>query len=231
MKFTIKRALAALAASTMMIAMPMSASAATKEDVVAAARGAGFLEEYVQMLQNYLNVTPFTESQYDIMVDKLYSAGSEFDKVAMQYFGKTVAQLKGQGVEDDNTQDNDDPTSPTTPNNVDPGLQKKLAEIASHLTDDQKEKIFKELKDAGKEMGVDISFEKKGEKDYIMTIKDKDGNVQLVTPIGKLVDTTGAEEEDDDVSAALILAVLGGSAALGCAGAYVIAAISKKKED
>ena len=230
MKFTIKRALAALAASTMMIAMPMSASAATKEDVVAAARGAGFLEEYVQMLQNYLNVTPFTESQYDIMVDKLYSAGEEFNDISMRYFGKTIPELKGQGGEH-NSDDSEDPTDPTTPNNVDPGLQKKLAEIASHLTEVQKEKRFKELKDAGKEMGVDISFEKKGEKDYIMTIKDKDGNVQLVTPIGKLVDTTGAEEEDDDVSAALILAVLGGSAALGCAGAYVIAAISKKKED
>lgn len=222
MKFTIKKALAAIAASAMMLAMPMSASAATEDDVVAAARGAGFLEEYVQMLQNYLNVTKFTPEQYDIMVEKLYSAGSEFDDIAMQYFGKTVAQLKGEGASVGNSNEDD---------TTDPEVQNKLKEIASHLDNKQIETIINEMKEAGKAMGVDVSFEKKGDKNYVVTVKDKDGNVQLVTPIGKLVDTTGAEESEDDISIALIAAVLGGSAALGCAGAYVIAVISKKKED
>lgn len=218
MKFTIKKALASIAAAAMIAAMPMNASAATKEDVVAAARGAGFLEEYVQMLENYLNVTPFTESQYDIMVEKLYSAGSEYDDIAMQYFGKTVDQLRiGGGGSDDNS-------------SVDPDFQNKLKEIAKHIDDKGVKKIITEMQAAAKQVGVDLSFEKKGEKEYTVTIKDKDGNVQMVMPVGKLVDTTGAEESDD-ISIALIFAVCGGSAVLGCAGAYVLASISKKKED
>lgn len=220
MKFTIKKKLAAVASAIMIAAMPMNASAATNEDVVAAARNAGFLEEYVQMLQNYLNVTKFTPEQLDIAAEKLATAGEEFDDIAMQYFGKTVAQLKGEGVSSAQGDDND----------LDPDIQNKLADIAKHLDDKQVQKIIKEMQDAGKAMGVDVSFEKKGDKEYILTVKDKDGNIQLVTPIGKLVDTTGAEESDD-ISIALILAVFGGSAALGCTGAYLLASISKKKED
>ncbi len=224
MKFTIKKTLAAVAAAAMMAAVPMSASAATKEDVVQAARDAGFLEEYVQKLANYLKVTPFNSEQYDKMISKLQNVGSQYDELALEYFGKTVEELRTPAPDDDgNDSDGDD-------NTLDPEVQKKLAEIAKKMTNKDREKIFNELIEAGKEIGVDVSFEKKGDNDYIVTVKDEDGNVQFVAPIGKLVDTTGAEE-DDDVSIALVAAVFGGSAALGCAGAYVLAAISKKKED
>lgn len=39
----------------------------------------------------------------------------------------------------------------------------------------------------------DITVEQNGDKNFIMTVKDSKGNVQLVTPIGKVVATTGAK--------------------------------------
>lgn len=248
MKHIIKKIGVTIAAAAMLAIAPISASAATEEDVVAAARGAGFLEEYVQMLQNYLNVTKFTPEQYDIMVSKLYSAGEEMDKVAIMYTGKTIAQLKGldgsgddsgsEDSDDNDTVDKDDKKnsknstgSKTTGKNNDPKVQKELEKVAQHLDSKNITNILSEMSDAAKQLGLDFSFEKRGDKNYIVTVKDKDGNVQLVTPVGKLVDTTGAQNSDDEASPVLVFGVCGGAIAAGCLGAYLIASKAKKKED
>ncbi len=212
---TFKRIAAAIAAVSVISTASMSVSAATKEDVIAAARGAGFLEEYVMVLQNWLNGNKFNSDQYDTMVGMLYGAGEEMDEVALQYFGKTVAEMKGekeQEAEENGTAVDDS----------------WLVEIADKMNDDNITEILNEMVSAGKELGLDVTFEKKGDKEYTLTVKDKDGNIQLITPIGKLVDRTGVSEEKNNAVLPLAFA---GVTAIGCAGAFVLAKSIKKGEE
>ncbi|MGN0612684.1 MAG: hypothetical protein ACI4JB_02175 [Porcipelethomonas sp.] len=227
MKNHIKRLAAAAAAISVIGTASLSVSAATADDVVAAARGAGFQEEYVQVLQNYLNVSKFTSEQYDIMVDTLYSVGSEMDDIAMQYFGTTIAGMKGAGQSSSGDSDSDDNKD------FDDSF---LKDLANKMTDDNIVSILDQMVSAGKELGLDVSFEKKSDKNYVLTVKDADGNIQLVTPIGNLVDRTGVqageltavtnESENSDLPALYILA----AAALGCTGAAALAKTAKKEE-
>ena len=165
-------------------------SAATAEDVVAAARGAGFQEQYVQVLENYLKVNKFTESQYDILVSKISSVGSDMDDMAMKYFGVTVDEMKGGS----GSGSSDSGDSGST--DIDLGDEKKnqfISDLVDKMTGEEIMNSINKIVDAGKQMGLDITVEKKGEKNFVMTVRDADGNVQLVTPVGKLVDTTGVE--------------------------------------
>lgn len=85
-----KRAVAAVSAVSVIAFGGLSASAATKEDVIAAARSAGFLEVYVQQLSNFLASNNFSSDQYDIMIGALGNIESYGDEIALQYFGKLL---------------------------------------------------------------------------------------------------------------------------------------------
>ena len=216
MKKTFKRIAAVLAAATVIGTASVNVSAATADDVVAAARAAGFLEEYVQTLQNYLNVTKFNSAQYDILVEKFSSVGEEMDDVAMRYFGKTVAEMKGEAekeAEKNGTEFDDS----------------FLSDLADKMTNDNMLDILDEMVDAGKELGLDVTVEKKAEKNFILTIKDKDGNVQLVTPVGKLVDRTGVS--DTAKSSSAVAAACAGAVVLGVTGAGVLVLRLRKNEE
>lgn len=216
MKKTIKKIAAVLAAASVIGTASISASAATKEDVIAAARGAGFLEEYVQTLQNYLNVTKFTPEQYDILVSKLSGVGSEMDDIAMQYFGKTVAEMKGEAQEE----------AEKTGEEFDDSF---LSELADKMTDENMVEILDQMVEAGKELGLEVTVEKKGDKDFILTVKDEEGKVQLVTPVGKLVDKTGKTVESK-INVSHFAASCAGITIVGCAGAAALIFTLRKNE-
>jgi len=216
MKATIKKIAAVIAAASVIGTASLSVSAGTKEDVIAAARGAGFLEEYVQVLVNYLNVNQFTESQYDILASRIAGVGSEMDNIAMQYFGKTVAELKG--AAQDKAEESGDEFDDSF-----------LNDLADKMTDDNMVDILDQMVAAGKEVGLDVTVEKKGDKNFILTVKDKDGNVQLVTPVGKLVDRTGVSESTENNNAAA--GVFAGVAAAGIAGAVALGIKARKIEE
>ncbi len=215
MKKTLRKIAAVLAAVSVIGTASLSVSAGTKEDVIAAARGAGFLEEYVQVLVNYLNVNKFTESQYDILASRIAGVGSEMDKVALQYFGKTVAEMKGE-AEDKAEQSGEE---------FDDSF---LNDLADKMTDDNMVEILDQMVEAGKEVGLDVTVEKKDDKNFILTVKDEEGNVQLVTPVGKLVDRTGVEETDNNM-----MPVAAGAAvtAVGIAGAAALVIGMRKNEE
>ena len=215
MKKTLRKIAAVLAAVSVIGTASLSVSAGTKEDVIAAARGAGFLEEYVQVLVNYLNVNKFTESQYDILASRIAGVGSEMDKVALQYFGKTVAGLKGEAEE----------KAEQSGGTVDDSF---LNDLADKMTDDNMVEILDQMVEAGKEVGLDVTVEKKDDKNFILTVKDKDGNVQLVTPVGKLVDRTGVEETDNNM---MPVAAGAAVAAVGIAGAAALVIGMRKNEE
>lgn len=209
MKNVFKRIAASVAAVAVIGTAGLSVSAATKDDVVAAARSAGFQEVYVQQLISFLRANKFSSSQYDIMVEKLLTVGSEMDDFALKHWGKTVAQMKGEAE--------NDPSKP------------QLPDILQEIDDQEILGMLDEIIQGGKDIGLDISVEKKGEKNFVVTVKDKDGNIQFVTPVGKLVDRTGAEGTESDSDA--IPAVCAGVAAAGCIGAYVIIAKCSKRSD
>lgn len=215
MKNTIKKIAAAIAAISVIGTASLGVSAATKEDVIATARGAGFLEEYVQQLQNFLNTSNFTPEQYDIMVNGLAGAGSDMDDIAMQYFGKTVAEMKGEA------QDNADKTGK-------PVDDSWLNDLADKMTDDNVVDILDQMVQTGKDLGLDVTVEKKGEKSFLLTVKDKDGNVQFVSPVGKLVDRTGVSETKSNNAA---MPVFAGLTAIGCLGALGLRKVVKSGEE
>lgn len=207
MKSYIKKIAAVVSAVSIIGTMSISVSAATADDVVAAARSAGFLEEYVQMLQNYLKVNKFSESQYDILVDKISNVGSEMDDVALKNFGKTIAEMKGEAKVDPDTGVVDD-----------------------KMTNENIMNSLNEIVEAGKKMGLNITVEQKGDKNFLMTVRDADGNVQTVVPVGKLVDTTGAEDNSAEgypEFALLCSAVI----AAGGIGAWLLSIANKKMEN
>ncbi len=181
---TFKRIVAAIAAVSVISTASINVSATTKEDVVAAARDAGFMEVYVQDLQNWLNGNRFSSDQYDSLIDNLYNAGEEMDEIALSIWDVTVDEMKEKKEEEAEEKGTD----------IDDSW---LVEIAENMTEENITNILDDMVTAGEEMGLDVTFEQKGEMEYILTIKNKDGNIQLVTPIGKLVDRTGITVTDD----------------------------------
>lgn len=226
MKKRFKRAVAAISAVSVLAFGGLSASAATKDDVIAAARSAGFLEVYVQQLSNFLASNNFSSDQYDIMIGALGNIESYGDEIALQYFGKTHDEMRGQAEEaDKNNQTNKDK------NKLDkPTSDSWAAQIVDKMTNEQLINSLNEIVNTGKQLGLDITVEQKGDKNFIMTVKDSNGNIQLVTPIGKVVATTGVEVEQAESGlgfesvAALCASVL----AAGGIGAWLLGRKNKK---
>lgn len=214
MKSYIKKIAAVVSAVSIIGTMSISVSAATADDVVAAARSAGSLR-ICQMLQNYLKVNKFSESQYDILVDKISNVGSEMDDVALKNFGKTIAEMKGEAKVDPDTGVVDDSF---------------LKDVVDKMTNENIMNSLNEIVEAGKKMGLNITVEQKGDKNFLMTVRDADGNVQTVVPVGKLVDTTGAEDNSAEgypEFALLCSAVI----AAGGIGAWLLSIANKKMEN
>jgi len=74
----------------------LSASAATKEDVIAAARAAGFPEVYVQAGINKLNEEEYTSEDYDSFIAALHTYEDEiWEKINQQFGTVTTAPESG----------------------------------------------------------------------------------------------------------------------------------------
>ncbi len=151
MKRTIKRLLAAVSAVSVLTFSGLSVSAATAEDVIGAARAAGFLEVYIQQLDNFLKTHSYTSAQYDMMLNALGNIEDIGDEVAQKYFGKTLDEMRGEAGVDKETGVPDDSWA---------------ADIADKMSNDQLMSSLKELVNAGKKMGLDVTIDKKGDKNY-----------------------------------------------------------------
>lgn len=227
MKKSFKRAVAAVSAVSVIAFGGLSASAATKEDVIAAARSAGFLEVYVQQLSNFLASNNFSSDQYDIMIGALGNIESYGDEIALQYFGKTLDEMRGQAEEEADKKNE----SNKGDNKFDvPASDSWAAQVVDKMTNDQLIKSLNEIVNTGKQLGLDITVEQNGDKNFIMTVKDSKGNVQLVTPIGKVVATTGAEAEVDesDLGIESVAALCASVLAAGGIGAWLLGRKNRK---
>ncbi|MBP1566190.1 MAG: hypothetical protein J6A58_10595 [Oscillospiraceae bacterium] len=68
--------------------------ATTKEDVVAAARSAGFSEVYIQQGINFLESGSYTSEQYDAMIAALYSYAGMTDSEIQNYLDNAGIQVE-----------------------------------------------------------------------------------------------------------------------------------------
>ena len=229
MKKTFKRIIAALAAVSVIAFGGISASATTADDVIAAARGAGILDTYVAQLENFLRANDFTSNQYDMMIDGLGNIRNISMDVVRQYFPDAESIddfFVGGGSSEETTDDsNSDNTSPTTKPNLskdEQTIQDMAQQIQDNMTNEQMLDAIQEVIDTGKKIGLDITVEQTGDKSFTMTVKDKDGNVKLVAPIGKLVSTTGVEAQQQDGSFVTVAAICASVLAAGGIGAYIL---------
>lgn len=225
MKKTFKRIIAAVSAVSVIAFGGISASATTADDVIAAARGAGILDTYVAQLENFLRANDFTSNQYDMMIDGLGNIRNISIDVVRQYFpdAESIDEFfVGGGSSDDSDSDN---TSPTTKPNLskdEQTIQDMAQQIQDNMTNDQMLQAIQEVIDTGKKIGLDITVEQTGDKSFTMTVKDKDGNVKLVAPIGKLVSTTGVEAQQQDGNFVTVAAICASVLAAGGIGAYIL---------
>ena len=221
MKKTFKRIAAVLAAASVIGTCSIGASAATKDDVIAAARGANFKEHYVQQLINFLNTSKFTESQYDIMIGYLYDTSEEMNKMAWKYFGVSLDDMKNSANSGSGDSENKDDDK----SEAQDWVEDQLKDV---MTEEDIMNVLDHLIEGGKELGLDITVESKGDKNFTMTVKDKDGNVQFVAPIGKLIDRTGVEEAENSM---MPIAVSTAVTAAGLAGAVTLVFATRKNEE
>lgn len=228
MKKSFKRVIAAISAVTVMAFGGISASATTADDVVAAARGAGILDTYVAQLENFLRANEFTSNQYDMMIDGLANIRNISMDVVRQYFpdAQSIDEFfEGYdgGSSDDSDSDNTSPTTKPNKLNKDEQTIQDLAEqIQDNMTNEQMLDAIQEVIDTGKKIGLDVTVEQTGDKSFTMTVKDKDGNVKLVAPIGKLVSTTGVEAQQQDGSFVTVAAICASVLAAGGIGAWIL---------
>lgn len=200
MKKKIKRFIAAVTAITAVAFGGISASATTADDVIAAARGAGILETYVAQLENFLRANNYTSDQYDKMIGGIGNIRNISLSVIQAYFPEvqSVEEFFGGGGSSNNGSDsssNNGDVVDKLDKNEQP-IKNKAEEIVENMTPEQMLEAIDEIIKTGKEIGLDVTVEQTGEKSYILTAKDKDGNVKLVMPIGKLVSRTGIELPD-----------------------------------
>lgn len=249
MKKRFKTIMAAVVAVTAVAFGGISASATTASDVVAAARGAGILETYVAQLENFLRANSFSSDQYDKMIGALGGIRDISMDVVHQYFPEinSVDEFFGGGSSgsdetdessksddsnksddstksDSNSSDkNSNSTKPTKPLTKDEQTIQDMAEqIADKMTTDQMLDAINKVISTGKELGLDITVEQTGEKSFTMTVKDKDGNVKLVTPIGNLVSRTGVQPQEHKENFLTVASLCAAVLAAGGAGAWIL---------
>ncbi len=202
MKKRFRSIIAALTAVTVISFGSMSVSATTAADVVAAARGAGIHSTYVAQLENFLAANEFTSNQYDMMIDGLGNIGNISLSVIKRYFPEINSIedfYNGPSSSDDS---NTDPTDTKKPGTIINGtltpeeenIKDKTEEIMDNMTNEDMLDAIEEMIETGKQVGLDITAEQVGDKAFTITVKDKDGNIKLVAPIGQLVSRTGVQD-------------------------------------
>lgn len=225
MKKNFKRIVATVTAVASVALGGISASATTADDVIAAARGAGIMETYVAQLENFLRANKFNSNQYDMMIGGLGNIRNISLEVVQQYFPEVQSIDEFFGGGGSSTPGNNSGSDNSIVDNLDKN-QKPIKDIAediqNNMSADQMLDAINEVINTGKQIGLDVTVEQTGEKSFLLTAKDKDGNVKLVMPIGKLVSRTGVEAENTYDEFVTVAAVCSAVVAAGGIGAWIL---------
>lgn len=197
-----KKITAAAASVVIAGSMAISASAATWQEAVQAAKDAGCQDHNVQQLSTFLeaNSTYFTAAQYDKMIAKLKEISDKFVKPAANDMGVT------------------DLSTLTEAQKVEIG--KKV------WSDENRQEIIDALVNLGKEFNVTVTVTKAASNanyagyDVSATINGAEN------PVNPPIEQTGTESEPVNTAA-----VVGASAAILLAGAGIVVVAKKNKEN
>ena len=220
----------------------LSASAATKEDVIAAARAAGFPEVYVQAGINKLNEEEYTSEDYDSFIAALHTYEDEiWEKINQQFGTITTAPENGGPTTTAPVQTEESGSVVTTTKQkpfINMTLEEKVAYVQSlpeeerakfmaSLSNTEKNSIIKQLSlndktdiinkliETGKTMGFYFTVDDLEDDKLTISARDEEGKLIDVSSMGVVVDDTGISHTG------LISGLLTGVAAAG-AGLYLI---------
>lgn len=181
-------AFSALAAASVLSLSAASVSAATKEDVIAAAYSAGFPETYVQQGMNYLETNTYTPEQYDQMVAALLSYTGRTDEAIKQYLGDAYVpsaseesssseeQSSGASQESSgNTESSGSDTASSEGSSPDAGAAAPAEKTFSEMTESEKDEYISNLSQA--------------EKNQILKDLDRDKQLEI---INSMIDASSA---------------------------------------
>jgi hypothetical protein len=256
MKKNIKKIFAAFSAVSVIAFGGITASATTAEDVVAAARGAGIRETYVQTLANFLRANKFNSNQYDMMIEGIGNIRNTNLELIQKYFPEidSYDDIYGGGSSDSSSADKNDSDKPSKPGSSsnsnsnssskpsagtssdnltkdEQTIQDLADDIEDKLTHEEMLESINQVISTGKDLGLDITVEQNAEKSFTITVKDKEGNIKLVTPVGKIVSKTGVENNQNDGDFVTVAALCASLLAVGGIGAWVLGRKNDKIEE
>ncbi|MEF2797468.1 MAG: hypothetical protein U0M95_05560 [Ruminococcus sp.] len=198
----IRSIITAAAAGAIACTAVLSASAATSQDAINAAKSAGVPGIYVQQLENYLKTASFTSDQYQLMVDTVSNVSDTYiSELAQSMYGKTPAEL----------------------------TEEEKTAVGKKLTGDQKQAIINAFVNLGDKVGVKINVDHISKGNYNIEVaapsdnSSGSGNTTIVVDTDPVANT--GENETESSAAAAIAA---GSLLLTASGAIVILAKKNK---
>lgn len=196
-------------AAIMSILPILSISAATKEDVIAAAKAAGFSENVVQSGINLIESGNYSEQEYDSMLSAI-----EVFKGMTNEAIKECLNSSGINVDIPSSENNEESSKEFSSL-----TEKEKDEYIADMTTSEKNQIIKELDrdkqieiidkliDASESIGLNVTVDSLSKDKLEYSIRDTSGEVVDIASVGNIVDDTGIDYTLPVVGSAVILLV------------------------
>ena len=224
-----------------------SVKAATKEDVIAAAKSAGIPETDIQNGINFLESSSYTPEQYDKMIDKINELAVKKDegiKDALDNASGAVIPSQTQPAVTTGETGAAQQTQPGAAGNqssVISGIADKYSsmtpeekkdyiagmtaaeknEIIKSIDKDKQLEIINSLIDAGSEFGMNIAVDDLTDNKLTYSVRDNDGQIVDISSVGIVIGDTGKDYTAFILIAASVIV-------MSSAGIAVFAAMQKK---
>ncbi len=142
----LKTVTTSVVAASLACTMVFSASAATADDAVQAAKDAGVQSINIVELENFFKTATFTSDEYQLMIDTVNKVKETYvTPLAKELFNKTPAEL---------TED-------------------EKVELGQHWTAEEKQAIINELVELGKKVDVEVDADMFTKSEYHVTATKK----------------------------------------------------------
>lgn len=232
--------IAALTMACSMSALTLPAQAATKQDVIDAARAKGIPELMIQQMINTPQFQNSTATDCDAAIDALDTYEEEImAKVNEEMNKMTTAPVSGNTTQTTTVAVGTTPgaatTTPTQPNAsfVNMTLEQKKAYVQSlpeaertaflaNLTTAERNSILKQMSltdkaevlqsliEATKGMGLNVAVDDIANDSLTLSVRDEAGKVVGIAPVGVVIDDTGISHTGWIVSAGTMMLLAGG---------------------
>lgn len=190
----------------------VSVSASTQDDVIEAARRAGFPESLVQQGYNYINGTDYSSDEYDLMIAAINEYSQKTDEeianilemngveVPVEY--KTTEKAPAETAQENKPAENtpeekvnySDLSDAEKKEYIENMPQAEKNEIIKNLDTDKKVEIINKLINASEELGMNVTVDNISKDSISYSIRDNEGGLVDISAVGSgLVDETGID--------------------------------------